>query len=40
RRQGGVTAPPWGLYFVDVGYSPEYGLPVSTLGPYFLRGQD
>jgi len=39
RRDGGVTAPPWGLYFVDVGYPQEYGLPESDLGPYFLRGQ-
>lgn len=39
RRDGGVTAPPWGLYFVDVKYPEEYALPVSDLGPYFLRGQ-
>jgi len=39
RRDGGVTAPPWGLYFVDVKYPPEYDLPPSELGPYFLRGQ-
>lgn len=36
RRQGGVTAPPWGLYFVDVQYPATFGLPKSTLGPYFL----
>ncbi|MDO6564205.1 tRNA pseudouridine(38-40) synthase TruA [Amphritea sp. 1_MG-2023] len=36
RRKGGVTAPPYGLYFVDVKYPDEYGLPKSTLGPYFL----
>ncbi len=36
RRQGGVTAPPYGLYFVDVKYPEQYQLPKSELGPYFL----
>lgn len=36
RRQGGVTAPPWGLYFVDVRYPDEFDLPKSSLGPVFL----
>ena len=36
RREGGVTAPPFGLYFVDVRYPDEYELPASELGPYFL----
>ena len=36
RRKGGVTAPPFGLYFVDVKYPEEYELPESELGPYFL----
>ncbi|MEH6823139.1 MAG: tRNA pseudouridine(38-40) synthase TruA [Motiliproteus sp.] len=36
RRQGGVTAPPFGLYFVDVKYPAEHGLPESELGPLFL----
>lgn len=36
RRKGGVTAPPWGLYFVDVGYPEVFDLPRSSLGPYFL----
>ncbi len=40
RRQGGVTAPPYGLYFVDVKYSDEFTLPKSSLGPYFLPPQD
>ncbi|WP_432473852.1 tRNA pseudouridine(38-40) synthase TruA [Amphritea sp. HPY] len=36
RTQGGITAPPYGLYFVDVKYPEEYELPKSQLGPYFL----
>lgn len=36
RRKGGVTAKPFGLYFVDVKYPDEYQLPVSELGPVFL----
>ena len=36
RRQGGVTASPFGLYFVDVKYPAEYALPQSELGPLFL----
>jgi len=36
RRQGGVTARPFGLYFVDVKYPAEYDLPNSELGPFFL----
>ncbi|MCV6612746.1 MAG: tRNA pseudouridine(38-40) synthase TruA [Amphritea sp.] len=36
RTQGGVTAPPFGLYFVDVKYPERYQLPESELGPYFL----
>ena len=27
RSQGGITAPPHGLYLVDVDYSPDYELP-------------
>ncbi|NVK44557.1 MAG: tRNA pseudouridine(38-40) synthase TruA [Oceanospirillaceae bacterium] len=40
RRQGGITAPPWGLYFVDVAYPEEFELPPSELGPYFLHRPD
>jgi len=36
RRKGGVTAPPHGLYFVDVKYPQEYGLPKSKVGPFFI----
>jgi tRNA pseudouridine38-40 synthase len=36
RRKGGVTAPPHGLYFVDVKYPDKYLLPASGLGPFFL----
>ncbi len=40
RRQGGVTAPPYGLYFVDVKYPEPFELPPSQLGPYFITGLD
>lgn len=36
RRAGGITAPPYGLYFVDVKYPEKYSLPKSSLGPYFV----
>jgi tRNA pseudouridine38-40 synthase len=36
RRKGGVTAPPWGLYFVDVQYPDQYQLPEGGKGPFFL----
>ena len=36
RRQGGVTAPPFGLYFVDAKYPDEFDLPKSKIGPFFL----
>lgn len=36
RRMGGVTAPPWGLYFVDVKYPQEFDLPPGNQGPLFL----
>jgi tRNA pseudouridine38-40 synthase len=37
RCAGGITAPPSGLYFVDVKYPQSYALPKSELGPYFLN---
>lgn len=36
RTQGGVTAPPYGLYFVDVGYPDEFELPETPSSPFFL----
>ncbi|MGH1463467.1 MAG: tRNA pseudouridine(38-40) synthase TruA [Neptuniibacter sp.] len=36
RRQGGVTAPPFGLYFVDAKYPAEFELQKSSIGPYFV----
>lgn len=36
RRAGGVTAPPYGLYLVHIGYPEEFELPVDRLGPPWL----
>lgn len=36
RREGGITAPPFGLYFVDVRYPDRFALPQSELGPAFF----
>lgn len=38
RTLGGVTAPPDGLYFVDVHYPEQFVLPREPLGPLFLQG--
>lgn len=36
RKLGAETAPPYGLYLVDVTYPSEFGLPKNTSGPFFL----
>jgi tRNA pseudouridine38-40 synthase len=37
RKLGAETAPPYGLYLVDVTYPNEFGLHNKTLGPIFLE---
>lgn len=36
RKLAGVTAPPDGLYLVDVGYPDRYGIPRALCGPGFV----
>jgi tRNA pseudouridine38-40 synthase len=40
RRQGAETAPPYGLYLVDVSYPKKFNLASLTLGPWFLGQLD
>ncbi|MAX54267.1 MAG: tRNA pseudouridine(38-40) synthase TruA [Alcanivoracaceae bacterium] len=39
RRVGAATAPPYGLYLVDIEYPPEFALPKEPLGPLWLPHQ-
>lgn len=36
RTVAAATAPPFGLYLVDVLYPPQFGLPQTVPGPFFL----
>jgi tRNA pseudouridine38-40 synthase len=36
RREGGVTAPAGGLYFLRIDYPPEFGLPVTSAAPWAM----
>lgn len=36
RTVAAATAPPYGLYLVDVIYPPQFGLPAVEPGPFFL----
>lgn len=38
RTRGGVTAPPNGLFLVDVQYPEHFGIPQGAMYPHFLRG--
>lgn len=37
RTLGGVTAPPYGLYFMEASYPKHFEIPAQLSGPFFLN---
>jgi len=37
RTLGGVTAPPYGLYFMEASYPEHFEIPAQLSGPFFLN---
>lgn len=40
RTLGGITAPPYGLYFVEARYPEAYGIPRQVPGPFFIGDKE